>query len=145
MAPLDARKPPNVCTKPIISNPGDTSKMCFFRPPFTNNSCQSATFKKTHGFPEFSRFKKIRGAAIKAASKTKATEDKSSAHLRPKRSDHEANRGAAVNSEKLRRALMRPSHFIASKKHGGKLLREAEGFSKKKLGSNKKHGPKLIC
>lgn len=32
MAPLDARKPPNVCTIPIISNPGDTSKMWFFSP-----------------------------------------------------------------------------------------------------------------
>lgn len=102
--------------------------------------------KKKHGFPEFPVSKKIRGAAIKAASKTKATEDKSSAHLRPKRSDHEANRGAAVNSEKLRRALMRPCHFIALKKWresyqfgGGRI------FEKKNLGSNKNMDQILIC
>ena len=109
MAPLDARKPANVCTMPIISNPGDTSK----KNRFFLAICSPTILVKpplNHGdanFPSFP-FQKHRGAAIKAASKTKATEDKSSAHLRPRRSDHEANKGAAINSEKLRRALMRP-------------------------------------
>ena len=111
MAPLDARKPANVCTMPIISNPGDTSrkKNRFFwaicSPTILAKPPEFTTETRTF---QLSRFKKHRGAAIKAASKTKATEDKSSAHLRPRRSDHEANKGAAINSEKLRRALMRP-------------------------------------
>lgn len=102
-------------------------------------------FKKKTRVSRVSRFKKIRGAAIKAASKTKATEDKSSAHLRPKRSDHEANKGAAVNSEKLRRALMRPSHFIAPEKMEGSYQFGGGRILQKKLGSNKNMDQILSC
>ena len=51
---------------------------------------------------------------MSADSKMKAMGDSSRAHFRPWRSDHEANIGAAVNSEKLRRALMRPGDSLAN-------------------------------
>ena len=81
--------------------------------PFQSQCCGSFTFFThfitwSHPFPPTLQGPTAQATAMSAASKTKAMEDNSRAHFRPWRSDHEANIGAAVNSEKLRRALMRP-------------------------------------